>query len=173
MPFPLPFVPRLDYHPSRGHHRHFGAQRPQGRLHAGCDLVAPKGTPIFAIDDGIVEEYLPNFFRGTSAISVRHGSCVARYCEIDPPSVASLRPGTQVKAGQQIAAVGKMNHDSMLHFELYSGGWRGSLTARGNKPFQRRTDLLDPTALLDKLTYALNVCHGGVTLPGACYKVAK
>jgi len=173
MPFPLPFVPRLDYHPSRGHHRYFGAQRPDGRLHAGCDLIAPKGTPIFAMDDGFVEEYLPSFFRGTAAVSVRHGAYVVRYCEVDPPSLASLRPGMQVKAGQQIAVVGRMTHDSMLHFELYSGRSRGPLTVRRNKPFQRRSDLLDPTAFLDKLKHMVNVCQGRVTLPRACFEVAK
>jgi murein DD-endopeptidase MepM/ murein hydrolase activator NlpD len=171
MPFPLPFVPRLDYHPSRGHNRHFRARRPKGRLHAGCDLVAPRGTPVFAIDDGIVEEYAPSFFRGTSAISVRHPGYVARYCELDPASVAALRPGMKVRAGQQIAAVGKMSHDSMLHFELYSGKSRGALTMRTNPPFQRRYDLLDPTAFLDTLKYMVNVCHGHVNLPSACYEV--
>jgi hypothetical protein len=44
----------------------------------------------------------------------------------------------------------------MLHFELYSGKEPGALTTRKNKPYQRRADLLDPTALLDRLAWLLH-----------------
>ena len=38
----------------------------------------------------------------------------------------------------------------MLHLELYSGKATGALTVRGNKPYQRLADLIDPTPILDK-----------------------
>jgi hypothetical protein len=39
---------------------------------------------------------------------------------------------------------------SMLHLELYSGDKTGPLTDRGNQPYMRRTDLIDPTPILDE-----------------------
>jgi hypothetical protein len=42
--------------------------------------------------------------------------------------------------------------DSMLHFEVYTGSYGvGGLSDRRNKPFNRRSDLIDPTGLLDLL----------------------
>lgn len=66
MPFPLPFVPRQSYKTGG---RRFGANRDNGRRkHAGCDLIAPVGTPILAIADGVVMEAAEReFYRGTYA----------------------------------------------------------------------------------------------------------
>jgi murein DD-endopeptidase MepM/ murein hydrolase activator NlpD len=50
--FPLPFRPKEDYHTGG---RKFGAGREGGgRKHATCDLIAPKGTEIYAVEDGEV-----------------------------------------------------------------------------------------------------------------------
>lgn len=157
MPFPLPFVPALDYHkPSRAtmHARWFGATRDGGRrLHAGCDLVVALGTPVIAIDDGVITEVSKRFYLDTSAIAVQHKSgFVARYCELLQESIAGLREGQFVKSGQVVAKVGKMRVDSMLHFELYSGECTGRLsTHRPPSAYHRRADLLNPTAMLDSL----------------------
>lgn len=50
------------------------------------------------------------------------------------------------------------HHETMLHFEMYSkqGDSSGQkLTVRSNPPFQRRSDLIDPTPFLERLQ------HGG------------
>ncbi len=81
--------------------------------------------------------------------------------------------GSKVKKGQHIGYVGQLrplNHlgrrynfsNSMLHFEMYKGNIWGELTNKENhdnkydfvesKPFIRRSDLLDPTLFLDKMT---------------------
>jgi murein DD-endopeptidase MepM/ murein hydrolase activator NlpD len=148
MPFPLPFVPTLSYKTGG---RKFGAPRQNGRRHAGCDLIAPLGTPIFAIADGeVVEATNRVFYRGTKAIVVQHGDYLARYCEVSGYA-EGITKGTKVAAGKVIAYVGKMFVDSMLHFELYKGSYgEGHLTVRHHPPFQRRADLQDPTAYLDK-----------------------
>jgi len=39
---------------------------------------------------------------------------------------------------------------SMLHLELYKGTAFGRLTNRKNRPYQRRSDLINPTPYLDK-----------------------
>ena len=151
MPFPLPFIPTLSYKTGG---RKFGAPRDGGiRKHAGCDLIAPRGTDIIAIDDGFVIEPAAKFYRGTCQLTIRHPAGVIRYCEIEDESfLKQYRAGTAVKAGQVIAHVGKMYRDSMLHFEWYNGTAAGPLTVRSNAGFQRRTDLVDPAPLLDKLT---------------------
>jgi murein DD-endopeptidase MepM/ murein hydrolase activator NlpD len=162
MPFPLPFVPMLSYKTGG---RCFRADRDHGkRKHAACDLIAPLGTPILAIEDGVVvlEAGMP-FFRGTFSLAIRHKSgCVVRYCEIK--GVADgIRMGSVVRAGQLIASVGKMFVDSMLHFELYAGNAHGPLTSRENPPFQRRSDLMDPTPLLDRLALDISSAQPSAT----------
>ncbi|HET8933334.1 MAG TPA: peptidoglycan DD-metalloendopeptidase family protein [Polyangiales bacterium] len=147
--FPLEEVPKLDYHPSKSHKRWFGAGR-DGRLHAACDLVAPKGTRIHAIADGVVTRGKSDFYHGTSAIEVTHErGLVARYCEIDDVAPGIVK-GAQIKQGQVIAYVGKMHVDSMLHLELYAGAAIGRLSRPNSPPFNRRSDLIDPTPYLDQ-----------------------
>ena len=62
MPFPLAKVPELSFKTAG---RKFGAPRDGGkRKHAGCDLIAPLGTEIFAVEDGVViQDSLP-FYTG-------------------------------------------------------------------------------------------------------------
>jgi hypothetical protein len=91
------------------------------------------------------------FYHGAFAMAVQHHGFVARYCEIKGVA-PGIGCGTMVKAGDVIAFVGKMHTDSMLHLEIYSGPYgKGGLTNRKNPPFQRRTDLQNPTTLLDRL----------------------
>jgi len=75
------------------------------------------------------------------------------------PAIQKLSPRTfaRIKAGDVVAYVGKMHTSSMLHFEAYAGHFSGPLTVRANKPFQRRADLVNPTALLDRLTRTVAV----------------
>ena len=146
--FPLKITPRKPY-TSGG--RQFGANRKLGRKHAGCDLLAPIGTPVYAMDDGEVSIDVYAFYLGTLALEIKHPDFVARYGEIG--SVASgIKKGAKVKKGQLIAYVGKLRglSFSMLHLELYSGSGVGKLTVRGNKPYQRRSDLINPTKILQK-----------------------
>jgi murein DD-endopeptidase MepM/ murein hydrolase activator NlpD len=144
--FPLGFVPNYDYHTGG---RRFGASRSGGtRKHAGCDLISPEGTKIYAVYDGTVSRGPYYFYHGTYAVEVDHGGFVARYSEIKGMA-SGLRVGSQVSAGQLLAYVGKMYTSSMLHFELYQGTASGGLTQRNHPPYQRRSDLLDPTPYLD------------------------
>lgn len=150
--FPIPkWEAKYNYH--QGALR-FGANRDHGkRKHAGCDLYGPLGSPVLAITHGTVIR-IYRFYGGTDAIEINHGSLgVARYCEIHPSS--NIKAGGLVEARQQIGSIatikghGKLH--PMMHFELYSGQGNGHLTQPSNKGFQRRTDLVDPTELLDQL----------------------
>jgi murein DD-endopeptidase MepM/ murein hydrolase activator NlpD len=147
--FPLAVRPLVAY---KDGGRNFGASRDGGRKHAGCDLIAPKGSPIYAIGDGEVIQAEYDFYEGTNALEVKHGSYVVRYGEILPKSASGLAAGSKVSKGQLIAKVGLLNSgSSMLHFEMYSGIKTGGLTNRANHPYQRRSDLINPTTILDNM----------------------
>lgn len=135
--------------------RFFGANRAHGRKHAGIDLIAPPGRAIHAIADGVVVRAPYYFYTGTNALEVHHpGVGTVRYGEIHMHQVVRLREGQHVQRGDLIAYVGRLDSgSSMLHFELYSGTGRGSLTVRGNPPYQRRSDLVNPTQLMTRLQH--------------------
>ena len=146
--FPLAHIPQPDW---RGGARYYGAPR-GGRRHAGCDLLAPPGTAIYAISDGVLVRG-PYEFTGppkyplTHAVEIRHGDILIRYCEIAPGSYCG---GLTPTAGQRIAQVGALE---MLHFEVYTNGASSaSLTNRGNMPYQRRSDGTDPAPYLARWT---------------------
>jgi murein DD-endopeptidase MepM/ murein hydrolase activator NlpD len=148
MAFPLTFVPKESWAEAP---RNFGARRDKGkRKHAGCDLYAPVGTPIFAVADGTVKEFRA-FYLGTYALVVDHGDFIVRYGEIQKGIAQNLAKGSKVKKGQKIGLVGKLNglSISMIHFEMYSGSKTGPLTDTKRPPFMRRADLVDPTSHLD------------------------
>ncbi|AKJ04081.1 peptidase M23-like protein [Archangium gephyra] len=146
--FPFPKLPSQSWKTGA---RVFGALRSGGkRKHAGCDLYFPAGTWIHAVADGEVIQQPYNFYAGTQALEIRHGPIIVRYGEIQPNSFVG---GKTVKKGQRLCKVGhlvgiKVESD-MLHIEMYAGTESGNLTAKDNKPYQRRKDLLDPTPFLD------------------------
>ena len=85
----------------------------KGRRHDGVDMSAPRGTPIYAVLDGIVEVVSNNGpgFRGYGRVIVSlysHNS--ANYVKV----------GQRVKQGDKIAAVGRTGRatGNHLHFEL-------------------------------------------------------
>lgn len=143
--FPLASVPKQSYKTGG---RGFGAARPflGKQLHGACDLIAPKGTEIFAIDSGVVINGPYYFWNSTYAIEIKHPHFIGRYCEIlkDVP----VKVGDYVERGQVIGHVGQMGAYSMLHFEMFAGTAKGGLT-NGILPYKRRSDLLDPTPYLD------------------------
>jgi murein DD-endopeptidase MepM/ murein hydrolase activator NlpD len=146
--FPLGTRPAQSYKTGM---RRFGANRKGDRKHAGVDLYAPVGSPIYAMDEGEITNGPYAFYLGTQAIEIKHPQFLARYGEIRDVA-DGLKMGEKVTKGQLIGYVGQLRglNMSMLHLELYKDSASGSLTVRGNKPFHRRSDLIDPTTLLDK-----------------------
>ena len=125
----------------------FGSLRANGRRHAADDLLAPRGEPVYAVDDGVIVDYYP-FYEGTDCVVVIHkDGFVVRYSEIK--GMNGFKIGSKVKKGQKITKVGLLaSGSSMLHFEKYSGKLNGPLTVRENWPYQRRGDLQNPTKSL-------------------------
>lgn len=144
--FPFSFRPTESYKDGA---RYFGANRSNGRKHAGCDLIAPIGTEVYAVDDGVVIQDMYRFYEHVNALEIQHSHFIVRYGEIKNIT-EGIKSGTKIKKGQLIGYVGRLDSGkSMLHFEMYSGEQTGSLTVRENKPFQRRSDLINPTDFLD------------------------
>lgn len=133
--------------------RKFGSNRSNGaRLHAGCDLYAPKGEEVLALKDGKVLRYA-RFYQKTYAIEVDHGNFIARYCEIFRAN-SKIRKNAKIQRGQVIGNIGELvfksgTKMSMLHIEMYAGKAKGRLSRKSGK-YRRRLDLINPTHYLDK-----------------------
>lgn len=91
------------------------------RKHNGVDLLAPKGTPIYAVLDGVVE-VVANGGRGWRGygrvIFINHGNELwSLYSHCD---TIGVKMGQAVKQGDKIATVGRTGRatGNHLHFEL-------------------------------------------------------
>lgn len=130
----------------------FRARRGRGhRLHAGCDLYRKHGEAAVAVASGIVVRGLYYFYQGVFAMEIKHPHFIARYGEILGGHTSGVSKGKIVKAGQQIGRIGTVSSrccSPMLHFELYKGTTVGSLTRYRLPPYDRRSDLMNPTDLL-------------------------
>lgn len=151
----------------------FGARR-KFDVHTGVDLVAPVGTPVLAIEDGIVAILGP--FTGpeagcpwwlpTDCVLVEGDSGVFLYGEIEP----MVERWEAVEEGQVIGRVlrvlrtDKGYPTSMLHLELYAPGYRdpGEIWAL-DAP--RPAPLRDPTPILLDIVDAQVQRERGVTCP--------
>lgn len=135
------------------------ACRRKYHTHEGVDLYCPEGTPVYAIEDGVVvaiEDFTgpkagSPWWNDTRAVMVEGESGVINYGEIlEAPGIVV---GKAVKAGDLIGFVktvlrkDKGRPMSMLHLELYAHGIRQSFA--WEPPDRPKPDwLLDPTPLL-------------------------
>lgn len=94
------------------------------RLHAGVDLSGPLGTPIYAVSDGVVVDSSTSGGYGYW-LRIRHeypnGEVYySGYAHMYAQDVL-VHVGDQVKAGQQVAAIGNTGYSTgpHLHFEVH------------------------------------------------------
>ena len=107
------------------------------KMHAGIDLAAPIGTPIYATADGIVSDAGWNSGGYGNLIKVDHGSGIeTRYGHL---SRILVSPGQRVTRGQQIGRMGSTGRStgSHLQYEVRISG-----SAVNPIPFMRSTDYL-------------------------------
>jgi len=103
---------------------YFGCPRP-GHLHNGVDFLAATGTPIHAVDAGVVAVVeSPGESGGYgNFVCIQHrphlASCYAHMSAFS----AEVRPGARVKRGQVIGLVGSTGSSTAphLHFEIRRG----------------------------------------------------
>ncbi|MEN8216174.1 MAG: M23 family metallopeptidase [Pseudomonadota bacterium] len=87
------------------------------RMHKGIDIAAKKGTPIFAVEDGVVvrSKYVRGYGR---LVELKHSNMYStRYSH---NSKNLVKAGQKVRKGQMIALVGSTGRSSgpHLHFEI-------------------------------------------------------
>ena len=103
----------------------YGAPRSGGRSHQGVDMMAPHGTPVYAITSGKVTRMTGNNLGGISLYM--YGDDGNQYYYTHLQGYASgTSVGQRVQAGTLIAYVGSTGNASSsaphLHFEVQPGG---------------------------------------------------
>jgi len=94
-------------------------------FHRGIDIAAPKGTPIYAIADGVVEKLQTNHVEGKAYgrfIIIQHeGDIASLYSQMDAYTVEL---GENVRKGDLIGFVGTsgISTGPHLHFEIKKNG---------------------------------------------------
>jgi hypothetical protein len=103
----------------------FGAPRPDGRGHSGCDIFARLGAPVVAVQAGVVTELRYRSLGGKSFHLVTARGDYFYYAHLDryAPGIGN---GSVVRAGQLLGYVGKTGNARTtpphLHFEVHPGG---------------------------------------------------
>jgi murein DD-endopeptidase MepM/ murein hydrolase activator NlpD len=119
--------------------------------HAGIDLAAPIGTPIYATADGLITEAGYNNGGYGNLIKVDHGRGIeTRYAHL---SSMAVRVGQRITRGQVIGRMGSTGRStgSHLHYEVRIDG-----RAVNPIPFMKSTDYL----------LAMQKNGGGVAMDG-------
>ncbi len=90
--------------------------------HDGIDFPVPRGTPIYAVSDGVITASKRQGGYGKT-ISIAHNDVLSsRYAHLD--RYAGLKPGARVQKGQLIGYAGNTGWSTgpHLHFEILKNG---------------------------------------------------
>jgi septal ring factor EnvC (AmiA/AmiB activator) len=107
--------------PVHGQIRRAYGEQPSGARNDGLDIAAPEGSPVVAVEDGIVTyagSDLPGY---GNMLLIRHpDGCTSVYAHNEALLVGV---GTKVARGQAIARVGRTGEvqEAQLHFQLRIG----------------------------------------------------
>jgi murein DD-endopeptidase MepM/ murein hydrolase activator NlpD len=102
----------------------YGAPRSGGRSHKGTDILAPRGTPLYAYEAGTITRMNGNRLGGIS-LYLRGASGSEYYYTHLNGYASGLTAGTSVGAGTLIGYVGDTGNARgipHLHFEVRPGG---------------------------------------------------
>ena len=114
-------VPRAKFRSGFGYRRHPILGRV--RLHKGVDWSAPRGTPIFAAGNGVIED--AKWFSGYGRwIKIRHANGYKTGYAHMTRFAKGMRPGVRVRQGQIIGYVGStgLSTGPHLHYEVIVNG---------------------------------------------------
>ena len=131
--------------------------RGRAAMHAGIDLAAPIGTPIYATADGFVQrsEWAGGY---GNLVELNHGRGIqTRFGHL---SKSLVRAGQRVKRGELIAYMGSTGRStgSHLHYEVRIDG-----KAVNPIPFMQSNDYL--LAVQRRAAAATRVAMGGPSVP--------
>lgn len=97
----------------------WGEPRPGGRGHTGVDMMAPVGTPLVAIESGVI--WSPNWhYAGGIGLYIKGDSGDMWYYAHMDGYAPGIAGGTRVVAGQLVGYVGVTGNASVPHLHL---GW--------------------------------------------------
>ncbi len=146
-----PVVPNATFGPFR--HGTFPSLESgdQKWTHAGVDLVAPAGSPVYAFGDGTVRKVItqadPEYYWGGNAVMLEHPTTLKKtytiYLHLQEAPL--VRPGDRVEAGKtQIGKVGHTGHANNadhVHFEIrYFEAWLSEWNNIYGQEDQRKSD---------------------------------
>lgn len=106
----------------------WGAPRSGGRTHKGVDVLAPRGTPIYAYEKGTITRMSTSSLGGITLYLDGDSGNQYYYAHL-AGYVDNIRPGTRTTVGQHIAFVGDTGNARgipHLHLEIRPGG-RGNI----------------------------------------------
>jgi murein DD-endopeptidase MepM/ murein hydrolase activator NlpD len=95
----------------------WGEPRPGGRGHTGVDMMSPTGTPLVAIENGVI--YNPGWhYAGGIGLYILGDSGDSWYYAHLDGYAAGIQAGTRVAAGQLIGYVGATGNAASPHLHL-------------------------------------------------------
>ncbi len=120
----------------------WGAARSGGRRHKGVDVMAARGTPVVAVEDGVIRRMRNGGLGGITVWLVGGSGDEYYYAHLDGWA-QGLSVGQEVTTGQALGTVGTTGnspeHIPHLHWEYHPGGYRpGAGTAVNPTPLARR-----------------------------------
>ena len=119
----------------------WGAPRSGGRRHQGVDLLAARGTPVVAVEGGVIERLRSGGLGGITVWLGGDGGASYYYAHLDAWA-SGLSVGQVVRAGQALGVVGTTGNAPSniphLHWEYHPGGYAaGGNTAVNPTPLAR------------------------------------
>lgn len=92
------------------------------KMHRGVDFAAPRGTPIYAAGDGVVEFAGPYSSYG-NYVRIRHNGTYKTAYAHASRIASGIRNGSKVRQGQVVAYVGTTGRSTgpHLHYEILRG----------------------------------------------------
>jgi murein DD-endopeptidase MepM/ murein hydrolase activator NlpD len=102
----------------------FDEGRDQGRVHRALDILAPRGTPVLAADDGRVLRVRPNALGGNTVYATDPGGRVVYYYAHLDAYQTGLAEGATIARGDVLGTVGTTGNAPKdtphLHFQVMS-----------------------------------------------------
>ncbi len=120
---------------ARDIHDTFDQGRPGGKSHEASDLLAPRGTPILAVEDGVIQKLFLSKPGGTTIYEFDPQSVFCYYYAHLDRYGEGLKEGLHVKQGEVIGFVGTSGNAPPnaphLHFAIFKLGmekhwWQGA-----------------------------------------------
>jgi murein DD-endopeptidase MepM/ murein hydrolase activator NlpD len=111
------------------------AERRGSRVHEAIDLLAPRGTPVVAVDDGVVKKLFSSAAGGLTVYQFDPGESYAYYYAHLDRYADGLAEGRVLKKGERVGYVGTTGNappgTPHLHFTIFKLGpdkkwWEGT-----------------------------------------------